>query len=311
MNPVGVISSIFCTRTIVRSDREGIVDRRKKIIANKYEAAVHDAISNVAQQNGCVVYPKVRIADALNIDRSGLDNPAYSYALKSHFDFLVADGQSLPAFAVEFDGPSHETPDGRRKDCLKNGICETLGLPLLRVTAAYLEEENETMSLLAWLADLWFMSEAFFQAQENGSVPDDESFGYAFSSVDYFRGYRAFVWAAHRDGRIKSPPITCLHTFNEDTGRYVACLLLELPDGNFVVGEASCARNALYPIDGDELVSELALVDSVKKFIRLQYRTYTQESRAAAEACYLRYASLVSRNGLKYGFGSGPFPKET
>ena len=222
----------------------------------------------------------------------------------------MADRQSLPAFAVEFDGPSHEMPEGKRKDSLKNDICETLGLPLLRITAAYLEEENETMSLLAWLADLWFMSEAFSQAQENGSVSAYEPFGYAFSSFDYFRGYRAFVWTAHRDGRIKSPPITYVHTFNDDTGRYVACHLLELPDGSFVVGEASCARNALYPIDGDELVSELALVDSVKKFIRLQYRMYTPESRAVAEACYLKYAALVNRNGLKYGFGSGPFPKE-
>lgn len=288
-----------------------MMDRRRKIIANTYEAALHDAITAVAKQNGCVVYPKVRIADALNIDRSGLDNYAYSYALKGHFDFLVADEQSLPTFAVEFDGPSHETPDGKRKDGLKNHVCETLGLPLLRVTAAYLEEENETMSLLAWLADLWFMSEAFLQAQENGSVPADEPFGYAFSSFDYFRGYRTFIWAAHRDGRIKSPPISHVHTFNEDTGRYVACHLLELPDGSFVVGEASCARNALYPIDGEELVSELALVDSVKKFIRLQYRTYIPKSRAAAEACYLRYTDLVNRNGLKHGFGSGPFPKET
>ena len=287
------------------------MDCRKKIIANKYEAAVHNAISNVAKQNGCVVYPKVRIADALNIDRSGLDKQAYSYALKGHFDFLVADGQSLPAFAVEFDGPSHDTPHGRRKDGLKNGICKMLGLPLLRITAAYLKEENESMSLLAWLADLWFMNEAFTQAQENGSIPADEPFGYSFSSFDYFRGYRTFLWKAHRDGRIKSPPITFMHTFNDDTCRYVACNILELPDGRFVVGEASCARNALYPIDGDELVWELALVDSVKKFIRLRHRTYTAESRTAAEACYLRYAALVNRNGLKYGFGGGPFPKET
>ncbi len=287
------------------------MDRRKKIIANEYEAAVHDAISAIAEQNNCVVYPKVRIADALNIDRSGLDNPTFSYALKSHFDFLVADAKSLPAFAVEFDGPSHETPEGRRKDRLKNSICETLGLPLLRVTAAYLKEENETMSLLAWLIDLWFMAEAFSQAQITGSVPSDEPFGYAFSSFDYFRSYRVLVWAAHRDGRVKSPPITHVHTFNEGSGRYVACHILELPDGHFVIGEASCAPNALYPIDGDELASELALVDSVKKFIRLQYRTYNPEERASAKACYQRYADLANRNGLRYGFGSGPFPNET
>ena len=189
------------------------MDRRKRIIANKYEAKVHDAIKAVAEKSNCVVYPKVRIADVLNIDRSGLNNQAYSYALKAHFDFLVADSESLPAFSVEFDGPTHETPEGRRRDELKNDICESLGLPLLRITAAYLEEENETMSLLAWLTDLWFMSEAFLDAQESGTIPADEPFGYAFSSFDYFRGHRTLVWAAHRDGRIKSPlSRTCIRS---------------------------------------------------------------------------------------------------
>ena len=287
------------------------MDRRRKIIANQYEAAVHAVITAIAQKNACVVYPKVRIADALMIDRSGLDNEAYSYALKGHFDFLVADKQSLPAFAVEFDGPLHETPEGRRKDNLKNLICERLGLPLLRVTADYLQEENESVSLLAWLADVWFMFQAFLDAQETGTVPADEPFGYAFSSFDYFRCHRTLIWVAHRDGRIKSPPITHVHTFNPESGRYVACDILELRDGTFVAGEASCGRNELYPIDGDELVSELALVDAVKKFIRLQYRTYQPLSRQTAKACYLKYTDLVNNNGMKYGFGSGPFPNET
>lgn len=287
------------------------MDRRKKIIVNRYEALVHEVLSHVAQKNGCAVYPKVRLADAVDIDRSGLSNDAYSYALKSHFDFVVVDSQSVPEFAVEFDGPHHGTEPQQKRDDLKNQICERLGLPLLRIGADYVEHENESQKLLAWLSDLWFMSKAFDAAQASGSIPYDEPFGYAFSSFDYFRSYRTLLWKAHRDGHLRHAPMTFLHSFNADTGRFVACHLLELPNRSFVVGEAACAPSPLYPIDGLELASELALVDAANKFIRLQYRSYSSTPRAEAKATYVRYAAIANKHGLVYGCGSGPFPPET
>jgi len=285
--------------------------RRRRIIANEYEAAVHATLNEVAEKSSCTAFPKVRVADALYIDHSGLDNDAYSYALNAHFDFLVVDSQSLPKFAVEFDGPSHESLEGRRKDVLKNSICEKLGLPLLRVTSEYLEEENESMSLLAWLIDVYFIFEAFLDAQSQGGIPPDEPFGYAFSSFDYFSRYRALLWAAYRDGKLRSPPIAHIYTLDLATSQYVAGHFLELKDGSFIVGEASCKRNELYPIDGDELAPELAMVDAVKKLVRAQYANYQPVDRAQARARYMEYAEIINRNGLKYGFGSGTFPSET
>jgi len=287
------------------------MDRRRKILANHYEAAVHTAIKGVIEKNDCTVFPKVRVADALDIDRSGIDNEAYSYALKAHFDFLIADKSSLAKFAVEFDGPSHDTLEVQRKDALKNSICEKLGLPLLRVTADYLEEENESMSLLAWLIDVWFIFEVFLDAQEAGSIPLDEPFGYAFSSFDYFQRHRAMLWAAHRDGKLKSPPVTHVHAYDPASCRFISSHFLELADGTFVLGESSCRRNELYPVDGDELASELAMVDAVKKLIRLQYGNYKPLSREVAKVHYLEYTDHINKNGLKYGFGCGSFPSET
>ena len=194
------------------------MDRRQRIIANRYEAEVHATINEVIEKHSCVVFPKVRLADALRIDRSGLDDDAYSYALRAHLDFLVADSDSLSKFAVEFDGPSHDNPDRRRKDMLKNDICERLGLPLLRVTSKYLEEENESISLLAWLIDIYFMFEAFLGAQSEGHIPIDEPFGYVLSSFDYFGRYRPLLWASYHNGTLRSPPVAHVHTFNPAVG---------------------------------------------------------------------------------------------
>lgn len=77
------------------------------------------------------VFAKVRIVDALSIDRTGLPDPVWKYALQGHFDFLLADRtSSIPYFAVEFDGPSHwQDPDSMRRDVMKNLIWERLCLP--------------------------------------------------------------------------------------------------------------------------------------------------------------------------------------
>ena len=286
------------------------MDRRRKLLANQYEATAHAAIQKVVEGSECGVYPKVRVSDAVDIDRSGLSNEVFSYALKAHFDFVIADKSSRVRFAVEFDGPTHDTPEGRRKDAWKNEICERLGLPLLRVTASYLAEENESMSLLSWLTELWFKFEGFLDAQESGAIPRDEPFGYAFSSFDYFLRYRTSLWAAHRVGKLKSPPIAYVHTFDPSISRFVAAHFLHVPNDSFVVGEASCSQNELFPIEGDELASELATVEAFNKLVRLQYGNYHPLTRDEAKACYSRYTNLINSSGMKYGFGCGPFPNK-
>ncbi len=286
------------------------MDRRQRIIANRYEAEVHTIISEVAEKRSCVVYPKVRLADALRIDRSGLEADAYTYALKAHLDFLVVDSDSLSRFAVEFDGPSHDNPDRRRKDILKNDICERLGLPLLRVTAKYLEEENESISLLAWLVDIYFIFEAFLAAQSEGQIPIAEPFGYVLSSFDYFRRYRQQLWASYHSGTLKSPPVTHFHAFDPAIGEHVAAHFLELADGSFLVGEAACKPNGIYPMSAGELAPELAMVEAVKQLSRIESQRLTALSRAQAKARLLEYHSIIERNKLKHGFGVGPFPPE-
>lgn len=119
------------------------MERRRKVLTNEYEEATHAALLDAAARCGARVFPKVRLADALNVESSGLTRDEYSYALKSHFDFVVERKGEPVAFAVEFNGQSHER-DARVivRDTLKNSICNKLGMPLLRIDAGYLRRDG-------------------------------------------------------------------------------------------------------------------------------------------------------------------------
>jgi len=80
-------------------------------------------------------------------------NAMYRY---SHFDFAVTKGPWLtPFFAVEFDGPHHETDKRqRRRDTIKNMLCKKANFRLLRVTSRELEE-YEKVSVLSYMLELY------------------------------------------------------------------------------------------------------------------------------------------------------------
>lgn len=83
----------------------------------------------------------------------------WSYAFRSHFDFVVhaplgERAANHPLFAVEFDGPQHADRETKVRDCRKNRLCLASGLPLVRIDESFLFR-RERLSLIAWLAELW------------------------------------------------------------------------------------------------------------------------------------------------------------
>lgn len=91
------------------------VRRPLKNVVNLSEREVEVKLERVAAENGARVYSKVRFADVVTIEQSGLSAEAYRYALQSHLDFVITDDARSPLFAIEFDGGGHDSG----KDALK------------------------------------------------------------------------------------------------------------------------------------------------------------------------------------------------
>lgn len=60
-----------------------------KEIFNLYEKVSYERIDSICSKVNAIVFPKVRLADIINISGSGISHEEYRFALKSHFDFIV------------------------------------------------------------------------------------------------------------------------------------------------------------------------------------------------------------------------------
>jgi hypothetical protein len=284
------------------------MERRRKVLTNEYEEVTHEALLDAAARSGARVFPKVRVADVLDVESSGLTRDEYSYALKAHFDFVVERKGEPVAFAVEFDGPSHER-DARTiaRDALKNAICDKLGMPLLRIDAGYLKKIGR-FTLLGWIAEVWFLSADFYAAQERGDVGPYEVFDYsAVLGIGYFEDGRlveidtADAAAAVEHMRRKKTVLTrpydpflpnrvhihrlwekglCLAPVPEvlqtvdPRGYAVAIALIGVPGGGTVLGLAHCRSFRFPPVSSYELAEELAVVDVAEKLRQYQRGRY-------------------------------------
>ena len=157
-----------------------------KPLFNDSEAIVFKELESVASEWGLRVFPKIRVADILPIQHSGIDNLHFSYALKAHFDYVVVRGQGkeqVPEFAVEFDGPTHRNARSRVRDEKKNNLCKQFGFPLLRIRRAHVSRKYRDFTALAWIISVYELKLGFDEAQDKGQIPYDEAFDPFFLSV--------------------------------------------------------------------------------------------------------------------------------
>jgi hypothetical protein len=142
-----------------------------KKLSNFSEMQVFEQIEPVAKKYGATVYRKVRIADVVDIAKLRIYHLS-SYALKAHFDFVIADEAEYPLFAVEFDGPGHSG----EHDEHKNQICRQSSLALFRVDIRASHLATAKLTLLEYLVNLFFLALAFDKMQSEGTLAPDEPF---------------------------------------------------------------------------------------------------------------------------------------
>jgi hypothetical protein len=204
------------------------------------------------------VFTKVRVADVLDLSGSGLTDEQFSYGLKSHFDFVVADEYARGQFAVEFDEPHHPTESNTiRRDRLKAEICDRFDFPLVRIGSSYLQRERR-FTLIGYLVEVSQLERSFTEAHESGHIPWDEVFEPALVIADLKEGERPSLdfpyWLerpaplrfvkAEGEGLVLSRVPDVMVTpwparDKPDTAAFIeAWAVLELRAGGYVMGQA-------------------------------------------------------------------------
>lgn len=169
-----------------------------KRLLNLPEAVTDQRLREVCNDFDAKVYAKVRVADVLPIENSGVDNDHYRYALQAHFDFVVTDSDDKPLFAVEFDGSSHSSPEVQRRDQIKNSLCGRFSLPLLRINRKYLTKAFSNWDLLRWFSTVFFVKKSWDEDVEEGRIPyEDSIFDPMFVSVRTKSGMRSLELEKH------------------------------------------------------------------------------------------------------------------
>ncbi|MBW9082925.1 DUF2726 domain-containing protein [Rhizobium pusense] len=128
-------------------------------------------IRSAIERHGAELHEKVRVADIIDIEKLS-SRHAGTYALQSHFDFVLIDENEKAVVAIEFDGLGHNTAN----DELKNSICQQADLPLIRIYGFEEVREINAMTLTRYLVELVFYGRAFLQMQNDGQIPPDEPF---------------------------------------------------------------------------------------------------------------------------------------
>ena len=248
-------------------------------LLNQYEEVTYEALTQVCASNGARVFPKVRVADVVALENSGISPAHFSYGLRSHFDFVVTDENYQPQFSVEFDGPLHKTSEvQKQRDLLKNEICERFNHSLLRINSNYLTKKYRGLDLMTYFVDAWFLDIAFNEAQRKGAIPYDEGFDMTFIfSTGSSNQTKWPYWLTldiqlalqelHKSARIGQ--MAPSHHVGADAEGNYRCLSWIVFDAKTVVVVKTGMRAQRFPaVSKSELVSMLAMFDLYPKIQR-------------------------------------------
>ena len=281
-----------------------------KRLLNGPERYTHERLARACEENGASVFSKIRLADVLPIEQSGITAAEYKFSLQAHFDFVVADSDQLPLFAVEFDGPSHRRKIQQERDATKGRLCQRFSLPLLRINARYLDSRYRDMDLLTWFVQVWFAQQWFSSAQERGDLPGDEIFSSWFitSIPGSKKNFPLWLSASVRnsiqklwlEGKVLDM-VPAQVIGRDETGNYHAIAFIRLTETTGVVTRTAM-RCQSFPVSQAEALDEIVthyLYDKLK--LTLEGRIGS-ESRINIEA---EVAEFVERFEMRRTSSSG------
>jgi len=237
-------------------------------LVNRYEELTHDLLKPVLQRFDLSIYPKFRVADVIEPNDFGVVGALKTFALKSHFDFVICRDRWTPAYAIEFDGPLHAASAQAARDLQKDELCRLASLPILRVHDAHLTKDFTDMTLLGWLVEVAEMQAAFDTEQEAGRIsweegfdpfllmsmePDEPRFPYWISA-----NARVRIERLHKRGKIHHPMPSGFFGRDDKDLYHGAELIAVTPDeGVWVKGSM---RDQNFPAPFGDLLGEILSV---------------------------------------------------
>lgn len=273
-----------------------------KKIENKQEGRTREILNDIARKYEAEVFPKVRVADVLEIANSGLSNDEYSYALKAHFDYVVVNKDSMPEFVVEFDGLQHRyDASAIYKDKLKNNICRKLEMPLLRITSQYFEKIGKFPTILSWVSELHFLQKIFYDAQDKGEIPSDEPWMW-FSVIGYdpFIHFRVSIRNLYEKGLCCDDIIGFVSGRCKGKKSYATLCALEIQNNSYIANYVECLAINYYAIPAREISNELShynIYKDIKKYTEgTNINTYTYDQILKMQIDFVEKHKICSYN---------------
>lgn len=126
----------------------------KKIrLLNTSEHLTEQILRRGLEGSGFRVFAQLALNKVIQPDQGEpISKPDRQFLASAELDFVVYNSESVPQFAVEFDGPLHQRDDRRRSDIRKNRICQRASLPLLRISDVHIERDDK-LSLLEFIVE--------------------------------------------------------------------------------------------------------------------------------------------------------------
>jgi len=244
------------------------------------------------------------VADVIDLDGVCADGALKRFGLQSHFDFVICRDQWQPAYAIEFDGNFHTTPVQLARDVKKDELCRRAGFPILRINSRYLSKEFGSLSLVAWIMDVYELQEEFHRMQARGDAPADEPFDpFLMMSLEpheerfpYWLSAkpRVRLQRLHAQGRVRDPISTGFIGYDAlEVMRGMEYIRVTETTGVYV---QSAMRPQQFPILLSDLFDEILsvqLVEEVFKWVRGEVGALPMDQ------IYAR--SKVLQAGLKLG----------
>ncbi|CBN55826.1 MULTISPECIES: DUF2726 domain-containing protein [Kamptonema] len=205
---------------------------------DRYEEITYEKLRAVCEPYNAHVFSKVRLADILPVNKSGLSDNDFRFALQSHTDFLVTNSKYEVEFCVEFDGSSHNKPEQIRRDNQKNALFDYFKKTLLRITSKYLDPKYRGLDLLTYFVEVWFIKKHFYESQERGDLPFDEIFDPAFIFDDGKQQFpywlsleqQVIIQKLFEEGRVAQPAPSDWVGIDSDNNYHCLTWLLIKPD---------------------------------------------------------------------------------